>query len=559
MNLGLVDRPMKKITIGLVIVAILILGGVVLFKRSGGESQAAALAPEDTVVFVNIPNIPQTGFRWIGTALAQIAADPEMQAFLELPLKNLKESPSTVEASGVLVGLKPGNVFLAATHSEAGDAQALLGFQFWGNRKDYDNAIARLRKELPAPDQTPEKQSHNGLEILATRHGDLTLHTAAAGRWGFLSTNLEQIKIALDRATGNSPLTSLKTNPRFVKVIAQLPADPELLFFFEPEKAVDSLLSVGRSVGADQIPSQIEELKSAEAVGGILKIDGRLQRDAIFVLRPSRQDSLPKLANPAMALTSKDTTVFFDFVLNFAALPSLVEGLSEAYPRIGVLAGPLAGAAAEIYGPECALVANWPDGNMTPTPLLAVTVKDEARSSDFLSQTLGNLPGAIRQDLNGNTIYSFPTGYTSLSVAQRNQFLLLGMNPDALVQAGEIKTSGGTLRDEPDFKDAVSAFQSANEAFCYIDTRTVFTRVYNSFVPVIRFGAAMMPDLKKQIDVSKMPKAETIAKHLPPIVLSQKRTTEGTLIESSGPVSMTQFLLLSGAGVMAANQSLLGN
>ena len=559
MNLGLVDRPMKKITIGLVIVAILILGGVVLFKRSGGESQAAALAPEDTVVFVNIPNIPRTGFRWIGTALAQIAADPEMQAFLELPLKNLKESPTTGEASGVLVGLKPGNIFLAATHPDGQGAQGLLGFQFWGNRKDYDNAVARLRKELPEPDQEVLKDTHNGLEILVTRHGDITLYSAAAGRWGFLSTSLDQIKIALDRATGNSPLTSLKTNPRFVKVIAQLPVEPELLFYFEPEKAVDSLLAVGRSVGANQIPSQIEELKSAEAVGGILKIDGRLQRDAIFVLRPSREDSLPKLAHPAMALTSQDTTVFFDFALNFAAIPSLVEGLAEAYPRAAALVGPLAEAATQIYGPECALVANWPDGNMTPTPLLAVTVKDEARSNDFLAQTIGSVPGAIRQDLKGNTVYSFPAGYTSLSVAQSNGFLLLGMNPEALLQAGEIKTSGGTLRDAPDFKDAVSAFQSANEAFCYIDTRTVFTRVYNSFVPVIRFGAAMMPDLKKQIDVSKLPKAETIAKHLPPIVLSQKRTTEGTLIESSGPVSMTQFLLLSGAGAMAANQSLLVN
>jgi len=559
MNLGLVVRPMKKITIGLVIVALLILGGVVLFKRSGGESQAAALAPEDTVVFVNIPNIPRTGFRWIGTALAQIAADPEMQAFLELPLKNLKESPSTGEASGVLVGLKPGNIFLAATHADGQGAQGLLGFQFWGNRKDYDNAIARLRKELPEPDQEAVKDNHNGLEILVTRHGDLTLYSAAAGRWGFLSTSLDQIKTALDRATGNSPLTSLKTNPRFVKVIAQLPVDPELLFYFEPEKAVDSLLAVGRSVGANPIPSQIEELKSAEAVGGILKIDGRLQRDAIFVLRPSREDSLPKLTHSAMALTTQDTTAFFDFALNFASIQSLVEGLAEAYPRAAALAGPLAEAATQIYGPECALVANWPDGNMAPTPLLAVTVKDEARSSDFLAQTIGSVPGAIRQDFKGNTVYSFPAGYTSLSVAQNNGFLLLGMSPEALFQAGEIKSGGGTLRDAPDFKNAVSAFESANEAFCYIDTRTVFTRVYNSFVPVIRFGAAMMPDLKKRIDVSKLPKAETIAKHLPPIVLSQKRTTEGTLIESSGPVSMTQFLLLGGAGVMAANQSLLGN
>ena len=344
-----------------------------------------------------------------------------------------------------------------------------------------------------------------------------------------------------------------------MKVIAQLPVDPEFLFYFEPEKAVDSLLAVGRSVGANPVPSQIEELKSAEAVGGILKIDGRLQRDAIFVLRPSREDSLPKLTHPAMALTTQDTTAFFDFALNFAAIQSLVEGLAEAYPRAAALAGPLAEAATQIYGPECALVANWPDGNMAPTPLLAMTVKDEARSSDFLAQTIGSVPGAIRQDFKGNTVYSFPAGYTSLSVAQNNGFLLLGMSPEALFQAGEIKTGGGTLRDAPDFKNAVSAFESANEAFCYIDTRTVFTRVYNSFVPVIRFGAAMMPDLKKRIDVSKLPKAETIAKHLPPIVLSQKRTTEGTLIESSGPVSMTQFLLLSGAGVMAANQSLRGN
>jgi hypothetical protein len=559
MDLGLALHPMKKITIGLVVVAILILVGVVLVKRSGGESQAAALAPEDTVFFVNIPNVPQTGFRWISTALAQIAAEPEMRAFLELPLKNLKESPSSGEVGSLLSALKPGNIFLAAMPTEDQSVKALLGFQFWGGRKDFDNAIARLRKELPNPDQEAAKEAHKGLEILATRHGDLTLYSAAAGRWGFLSTNLDSIKTALDRATGNAPPTSLKKNPRFVKVIAQLPVDPDLFFFFEPEKAVDSLLAVGQAVGASQIPEQIEQLKSAEAVGGILKIDGRLQRDAIFVLRPSRPDSLPKLAHPAMALTSKDTTVFFDFVLNFAALPGLVEGLSEAYPRIGALAGPLAEAAAEIYGPECALVTNWPDGNMTPTPLLAVTVKDEARSSVFLAQTLGSLPGAIRQDLKGNTIYSFPAGYTSLSVAQSQGFLLLGMNPETLLQASDSKNSGSTLREAPDFKDAVSAFQSANEAFCYIDTRTVFTRVYNSFVPVIRFGAAMMPDLKKQIDVSKLPKAETIAKHLPPIVLSQKRTTEGTLIESSGPVSMTQFLLLSGAGAMAANQSLLGN
>jgi len=559
MDLRLVVRPMKKITIGLVIVALLILAGIVFLKRSGGESHAAALAPEDTVLFVNIPNIPRTGFRWISTSLAQIAAEPEVQAFLELPLKNLKESPSAGEAGGVLAGLKPGNIFLAATHPEGGIVQALLGFQFWGSRKDFDAAIARLRMELPDSSQNPVSEAYKGLEILTTRHGSHSLHSAAAGRWGFLSTDLAQIKTALDRATGNSPATSLKTNPRFAKVAAQLPVDPELFFFFEPDQAVDSLFAAGSAIASAQIASLTEEIKSAEAVGGILKIDGRLQRDAIFVLRPSREDSLPKLEHPAIALTTSATAMFFDFALNFASIPALVEGLAEEYPTLASIAGPLAVAATQIYGPECAIVADWPDGRMTPDPVLAINVRDEARANDFLAQTVGSTPGAIRQELNGNTMYSFSTALMSLSLVQNKDFLLVGASPESLVQMRNREDSGSTLRDAPDFKGATSAFQTANEAFCYIDMGTVFTRVYNSFVPVLRFGAAMMPDLKQRIDVSKLPKAETIAKHLPPIVLSQKRTTEGTLVESSGPVSMMEFLLLGGAGVMAANQSVLGN
>jgi hypothetical protein len=550
---------MKKIAIGFLIAALLVLGGVILFKRSGGESQAPALAPADTVLFVNIPNIPRTGFRWIGTSLAQIAAEPEMQEFLKLPLKNLTDAPSTGEASGVLVALKPSNIFLAATHDETRGAQALLGFQFWGNRKDYDNAITRLRQEMPNAGQEPIKEVHNGREILSTQHGDLVLYSAAAGRWGFLSTDLDQMRSALDRASGAPSQSSLKTNPRFLAVSAHLPAEPELMFFFEPEKALDSLLTLGRLAGASAIPSQVEELKSAEAIGGALKIDGPLQRDTLFVLRPSQQDSLTKLGYPAMRLTTKDTTVFFDIDLNFAAIPALVEGLAEAYPTLSGLAKPMADTAAQIYGPECALLASWPEGNMAPSPVLAITVKDAARSLDFLKETIGIVPAANQQDYKGHTLFTFPTGYASLSMAQSDDFLLLGMSADTILNAMEANKTGATLEDATDFKQAMPALASANEAFCYIDTRTVFTRIYNSFLPVIRFGAAMMPDLKKNLDVSKLPKAETIAKHLPPIVLSQKRTTEGTLVESSGPITMTQFLLLGGAGAMAAQQSLLGN
>ena len=75
---------------------------------------------------------------------------------------------------------------------------------------------------------------------------------------------------------------------------------------------------------------------------------------------------------------------------------------------------------------------------------------------------------------------------------------------------------------------------------------------------MIRLTAAMMPDLSTRIDVSKLPKPETIGQHLPPIVFSQRRTPDGTLLESSGPVSMSQFLILAGSASAAMNKNLLG-
>lgn len=549
---------MKKIIIPLVIVAALILGGVLVFMRSGGESQAAKLAPGESVFFVNIPNIPRTGFRWTGTALARIAAEPEVRAFMDMPLRQLNDAPGTDEATNILVALKPGNIFMAATSESQGSTEGLLGFQFWGNRKDYDNAVARLRRELPDAEQEPVKESHHGLEIIATRHGDRTLYTAAAGRWGFLSSEAQLIRDALDRATNRPTSPALSANPRFGKVISQLPLDPDLLVFIQPDKALDSLLAAGQSLGAQAIPSQVEHLRATEALGGALKLDGLLQRDAIFVLRPGDPESAPKLMHRAMELTTGNTTLFLDFALNFAALPAWVESLSDVYPGVAEPALAFSQTIAEVYGPECALMGDWRDGSMVPSPLFAVLVKDAARATDLFRQTMGMVPGASLQEIEGTPVFTFPAQFTTLAVAQSDAFLVAGMDPEAVARAASRKDAVPTLASAPVFKPALTDFKQANEAFCFIDTGTVFERLYGSLIPVLRFSAAMMPDINRRMDVSKIPQASTISRHLPPITLSQRRTSDGTLVESSGPISMTQFLLIGGAVAASANQSLFG-
>ena len=95
--------------------------------------------------------------------------------------------------------------------------------------------------------------------------------------------------------------------------------------------------------------------------------------------------------------------------------------------------------------------------------------------------------------------------------------------------------------------------------FGFIDTRVVFENVYNTLAPVLRLSAMMVPSMAEVVDTEKMPAAATIGKHLSPLVVSKKVTGEGTLLESSGPVSLVQFVLIGGTATRAMNQSLFGN
>jgi hypothetical protein len=253
-----------------------------------------------------------------------------------------------------------------------------------------------------------------------------------------------------------------------------------------------------------------------------------------------------------MDLTRPETLLYFDFLLNLSALPDWVDSLSAIHPALAENLAPFAAQIAEDYGPECALLASWPDGNAFPSPMLAIQIQNP--DAPFPSNSTPWLAGASSRTIGGRQVFVVPSLHMQLAAARDDRFLVLGTDPDMLAAA--LDGHPKTLLDAPAFQSAKPAFKSANEAFAYIDARTLFERGYGSLIPVIRLGAAMMPDLSTRIDVSKLPKPETIGQHLPPIVLSQRRTTEGTRLESSGPVTMGQFLILSAAASAARSQRL---
>lgn len=534
----------KKLSMAAGVLIVLLLVAVLIFNRVAGPSDGARLLPSDTILYVSLNDLLRSALRWQGTALAEIGREPEVKAFLGKPLAKLQSGAG--EAGGILADLKPSRIFLAVTAATAERVDVAVGFQFWGGKKGFDQAIARLRKELPAGEASIE--TYAGDEIASTKHGRFTLFSAAHGRWGFLSTDAATLKSLLDRASGKSPGPSLAEAPDFQKSVAPMLPAPDLLFFARPGRAMDVLLEAGRSLGAEAIPGQVNELRSIQAVAGSWKLDGRLQRDAIFLLRSGPQP-VESLAHKSIRFTGPDSVLYVDFLGRLAGFSGL---LKKVLPDRQDAAVELAELASRAFGPEGALIADWHPGQMTPSGIAAIQIRDAALAEESLKKFITFFPETTVTEQDGIKLYSLPSVSNPLAsptFALSTGFLIAGINPAAVVMAAG--AAGPTIESQPAFAPALKTFQSANEAFAFLDTRMVFERAYTALRPVILFGAQVMPGVSGIIETSKLPQTDTIAKHLPPVIFSQRHLEEGVFFQSSGPFTVSQIAIGLAAGGVA--------
>ena len=112
------------------------------------------------------------------------------------------------------------------------------------------------------------------------------------------------------------------------------------------------------------------------------------------------------------------------------------------------------------------------------------------------------------------------------------------------------KTGGPNFTAGEGYKTAMATAGKPNLAMTFIDTKPLFERTYTTLKPLAMFGAAFAgPQLNDFIDLGKLPDGEAVAKHLSPIILSEKSDDQGILVESVGPVTFIQAS--AGLGVIA--------
>src|SRR5207237_8843613 len=76
------------------------------------------------------------------------------------------------------------------------------------------------------------------------------------------------------------------------------------------------------------------------------------------------------------------------------------------------------------------------------------------------------------------------------------------------------------------------------DAFVYVDTALLYSRLDAALRPMLLMSAAFMPAISDYVDVGKLPPPEIVTKHLSPIVSSQRYDGDGYVTESSGPVRL---------------------
>ena len=98
--------------------------------------------------------------------------------------------------------------------------------------------------------------------------------------------------------------------------------------------------------------------------------------------------------------------------------------------------------------------------------------------------------------------------------------------------------------------------------FAFLDLGLLYSRIDATLRPMLLMSAAFMPAINDYVDVGKLPAAEIVARHLTPILSSQRYKGNGYVAESVGPITLNQsgigVALVTGMGALGYQRGVAG-
>jgi hypothetical protein len=516
----------------------------------------ASLLPKETLALVHVPDFNRSRGEWHRTDLYQLWKEPAVQDFLAKPRSKVPTEGrigQTVEEISAL-GMK--DAFFAVLSIEASAWKWAGGFRTTEDPEKAAKIVDDWKHKLLGTVSGVKHESvdYQGRQIQVDNVGLLNLSSVQAGPWFLLANDIENLKALIDRADGRvkDPKTALSADETFLAASKHMPASYAALVFGRPSQFVEKLTDESDAGEQFTMMRQMRSFCAATA------FDGGRMRDAIFVGMPRIAD-VGNLTRASLPIANKDTFFYA------ASLLDLRKEMEPGWqtPGFGWLSGlqKITGSLSangitveewkSAFGTEVGLIGTWGINSQWPSLVAAMPVKDPAKASRIVTTiTTANADDVqwTHREKEGVHYYSSGTGLQlftfSPTIGLSDRVLVVGADTGSVEMAMKRSTSGASeLAATRPFQNAERTVPTAQQAFVYLDPALVYARFDTSLRPLLAMGAAFLPAVSDTVDLSKLPPADVIAKHLSPIVMSQSYRGDGYVAESVGPVPLYQTVI----------------
>jgi hypothetical protein len=552
---------MKKL-LAVIVIALVVAGAVWVILRVRLAQRLATvpeLLPKTTLVLALMPDFPQTRKQWQESDIYQIWREPSVQAWLQEPLARLPQDRGGRKTLEEFLQLGPTHGFIALTSLENNEPKLIGGFHFEPAPEEARKFIEQRQAEWfpktgEAKRETIVYEQHK-IETVSVSH--FVFANVYDNHWFFASNDLAALKALLDRVDrrrGEKDV-SLGESDSFSAALKHLPGEYGGMIFLDPRPFVEKLMPVVAMTGQSLAMNQLAQLKQVRSVAATLGFDHGKMRETDFVAMPL-VGAEEKLARRSLAGAGANTFLYSASRIHWpentfspstpaaGGMPAIVQQLMNALTARGMALNDLR----EAFGEELEIVGDWPTDARWPTLQATLPVKDAARARKIAEAlTSVEIAGAAwtRREKDGATVYSVQPlgGFVPLSpaIAVSDKIMCAGSDAASVEAAvSTVARPAGGLEKSALFRDAAKQVPEADSGFNYVDTRLLFERADAAVRPLLLMSATFYPALGKNIDPAKFPPAEAIAKHLSPIVMSQRYETDGYVTESVGPVTFRQ-------------------
>jgi len=580
LRLQAAPKNMKKAIVAFLLLTALITGVLLYLALSKPAPKADSLLPESTLVFLDIPDFSKSRADFANTDLYALWREPEVQAFLEQPLSVLCEAyganaPDTANIGNFLLNTVQGEVFLALTHVTMFPTLNLglvLGADVHHKRIEALAALHQLEKRLKQtyPDGSFQDKKYLGVRytVWETEPGFPVCH-AFFNSLVVFTLGEDTMRDAITCFAGQVPpdFKRLTDSAKFQNIERHASRDHGFLAYLNVEEALNL---IGPLMAlAPQTGNMYQSLQQIQASAVSMTFVDRGVEDVGFLAYSGSQHKpTPPTQRKTLAVTAPDT-LFYS--VGSVDLPTLYEEGMGLLSQSG--SPPLMTAAGDFQlalrnrgihiredvlkkvGPELAIVANWRPGARAPDAAVVAEITD----ADNLRPALDNAMNALKASVAGND-EQYPWDETESSgqklrtvrvgaglfaptYTTTGQFFILASTPDyARELLGQAKDSKPTLTASTTYQQSMKRLSTNGSSYGYADLRGIFEPLYS----MARRGASQIGS-NAFFDTGKLPRTETISRHLFPYVSTTVSEPQQVTSTSFSPFGKS-FGLIAGVG-----------